>query len=282
MERISAKRRFLGAAFAFAFLTGALPAGAQEINLQAPKEDQSLPREALTELQEKIDTTEALIESTREKERAVLQELEASDRRLEALRKKSDQATREAVKRGGRAKALEAEASAIRKSLALQQAALSNTLRRLYRQGSPSTAEVLLSSSTLTEAAERATYARRLARMDQQRIARYRETLEELAESRRRIKETSIRLTEDRAEADLKAKELLKQAEAKRALLASIQRERLRHEQTQAEMEEAARDLTALIARLDDKHKPEATYTVEPKRESRARDSFLGLSKDGS
>lgn len=279
MERTATKWAAAGAATALALLLGLWPAWAQEGGSAPPGGSRSSPTETLTELKEKIGETEALIESTREKERAVLEELEASDRKLEALRRKADQAAQEAAESRERARALEAEASALRESLERQEVSLAKTLRRLYRHGSPSMAEVLLSSSTLTEAAERATYSRKLARMDRQRIARYRETLKELAESRRRIKATTAGLIEDQQEADHQAGALAKEAEAKRALLASIQRERQSHEKAQQEMEEAAREVAALIERLDEKQRDEGLFSVENERDALARQGPFNLLK---
>jgi septal ring factor EnvC (AmiA/AmiB activator) len=138
---------------------------------------------------------------------------------------------------------------------------------------------VLLTATTLTEAAELATYTRRLAQIDRDRVARYKATLKKLTVNQRELKSTSSVLAKEQADADRRAKQLRKSTLAKRNLLASVQKERRSYEQAQQEMEAAARELGALLTRLDEEKRANTLYTVETENEVKARDASFSLMK---
>lgn len=264
-------------------LTAAPPqAAAQDktgVSPSAGGEAAGSPLDALSEIKEKLTRTEALIESSKQKEETVLSELEASDKRLAAVRQEAALAASKVGANRAKVEALEAEAASLEENLAQQQEALGKTLRRLYRQRTPSAAQVLLTATTLTEASEIATYTRRLAQMDRQRIARYRSTLKELNETRDELEATSDALAKERSKADRRERELRRHTRAKRTLLASIQKERLAHEEAQREMEAAAREVETMLTRLNEEKKASTLHTVESEREAKERAASFDLLK---
>ncbi len=208
------------------------------------------PRETLSAITEKMKTTEALIESSQAKEEALASDLKKSDEDLAALRKQAELAARRATANKAKARALQTEAASLSRDLARLKESLHAMLLRLYRQGSPSTAQVLLASPSLTADSQQATYTRLVARSEREGIARTREALGDLEARRQRLSSAAAREMKAHADADRRAALLGRQAKAKRELLASVQRERHLHEEAQREMEAAAKELKALIARL--------------------------------
>lgn len=272
-------------------LLGTVGAEAQQMSREALQERLSRQRKALTEVEDQLRRRSDLIESERAQERSILLELEAADRQAAVIRTEADLAAREVATHQGRTKTLEAEISELEAQLALQQRSLAKHLRRLYRQRSLTTAQVLLTAPTLTAAAEQAKYTKRLAEFDRGRIKRYQDTLQALQARRGQLKTTASKLARARASFSHQADNLRRQAKAKRSLLASIQRERRLNEQALKEMEAAARDLQALVGRLEsqpDSHIPSVVekqsgslipYAVEREREAASQPVSFSLMK---
>jgi septal ring factor EnvC (AmiA/AmiB activator) len=100
-----------------------------------------------------------------------------------------------------------------------------------------------------------------------------------LGETRDELEATSDALAQERSKADRRARELRQHTRAKRTLLASIQKERLSHEEAQREMEAAALEVESMLTRLDEKRKASILHTVESEREAKARAASFDLLK---
>lgn len=266
MKKLLAAALVLGALFVWTHNGQAQEQGASTL-----EDTQGRKQEALSEIKQRLEQTEAQIEKTRSRERKILSELEESDRKLQSLGSEASQSASQVAKYSSQTKSLEVEIEDLDARLTHQRSNLAVHLRRLYRLVTPSTAEVILTSPTLTEASEQATYARKLAQAENKRVARYQDALEELKARRSELEATSSRLARSQADAKMKAENLRSQTEAKRKLLASIQQERHLQEQTQREMEQAAAELKALVSRLDKEKEADTKYTVETEREALAR-----------
>ena len=175
-------------------------------------------------------------------------------RRIEAdLQKKGRELKGLEAKLRGSAKKIAALAREIRNAearLGRTRTLLAGRLRAIYKQGSLATVRLLLGADDLSGASVRLKYLSSVAAQDRRVMATYQGTLEELTTKRRALEAYKAEVAEARAAAETRRNEIAEEQRKRQILLASVREQRSGALAAAKKLEEAARDLQNLIARL--------------------------------
>ncbi|MEZ4332897.1 MAG: peptidoglycan DD-metalloendopeptidase family protein [Myxococcota bacterium] len=208
-------------------------------------------REAeLEDLREKIEQSRERVSGHEASERAILEELEAVDRRLTDVRREREAAQRDVRVARARLDAVRPELAAARTRLAATQEALAARAVALYRSGELGAVRVLFAASSLRDWMARASALRLLVRHDAELVARSARERDALAA----VEAEASALATRREEATARLGELVasldRERRGRRAILTRVRRDRKSERQLLVELEQAAQALEATIRTL--------------------------------
>jgi septal ring factor EnvC (AmiA/AmiB activator) len=166
---------------------------------------------------------------------------------------------------------------------------LRQRLRAMYKQGRLGYVGVLLSADDFSSAGRRLKYLAALAAQDQRLIKVYHANLTELSQKRTEFERYKKEVAEATAKANATRNQIVEEQRKYRVLLAKVREEKAGHLAAVKELEQSAKDLQALIARLQsDEERQRRASRSAPRREGsrgegagKEREASLDIRDDG-
>jgi septal ring factor EnvC (AmiA/AmiB activator) len=274
-------RRALGllACAASLFLAaGAALAGSPEG--KAPRSQES--RDRLKEVQRELGREREKVKEARRKEESLSRELSALE---EDLRNKARLLRDLDLKLRGssqRIAKLSRDIGTTDGRLQRSRTLLRQRLRAMYKQGRLGYVGVLLSADDFSSAGRRLKYLSALAAQDQRLIRAYNASLTELSQKRVEFEQYKREVADATAKANSTRNQMVEEQRKYRVLLAKAREEKAGHLAAVKELEASAKDLQALIARLQsDEERQRRANRSAPKREG-SRGESAGAEKEAS
>ena len=207
-------------------------------------------RERLQELKRELARERAKAEAAAEKGRSIAQEIQGIDRQIadrtreiRALEAKLRKHTADIARLGREIKSAEA-------TLGRTRGLLKRRLRALYKQGGLAPVRLLLTAEDGAAAGRRAKYLTAIAHEDRRLVHSYSRLVAELGQKRTTLEQAQAALAENQETLKAKRQQIVAEKEQRKSLLARVQAERRTHLATARDLERAARELQALVARL--------------------------------
>jgi septal ring factor EnvC (AmiA/AmiB activator) len=146
---------------------------------------------------------------------------------------------------------------------------LMRRLRAIYKQGRFGYVRVMLSAEDFSGAGRRLKYLSAIAGQDQRLMQTYATALTELSQKRAELEQYKAEVAEAKEQASITRGQIAEEQRKRRVLLASVREEKAGHLAAAKELEASAKQLQALIARLqsEEERQRRASRTA-PRRET--------------
>jgi septal ring factor EnvC (AmiA/AmiB activator) len=258
-----------GAHFAFLAAGVVLAAGlafAGSTDGKAPRAQDS--RDRLKEVQRELGREREKVKEARRKEASLSRELTALEDDLKTKTKLLKDL--EAKLRGSsqRITRLSRDIGTTETRLQRSRTLLRQRLRAMYKQGRLGYARVLLSAEDFSSAGRRLKYLSALASQDQRLIKAHNVSLTDLSQKRAEFERYKKEMSEATEKAAATRSQIVEEQRKYRVLLAKVREEKAGHLAAVKELEVSAKDLQALIARLQsEEERQRRASRPAPKRE---------------
>jgi septal ring factor EnvC (AmiA/AmiB activator) len=234
---------------------------------KSPKVQES--RERLKEVERELGRERAKARKAGQKEASLSKELARLDQELK--RKSVLLQDLEGKLRGSRQRIakLTQEIASTETRLDGSRSLLKQRLRAMYKQGRFGYVRMLLSAEDFSAAGRRLKYLSAVAGQDQRLMQSYTATLDDLSRKRGELTRYKAEVAEARMKAAATRSQIAEEQRKRRILLASVREEKAGYLAAIKELETSAKDLQALIARLqteEERHRRAAR--TAPRRES--------------
>lgn len=238
----------------------AAPAPAPADTAGGSAEDIAARRKELLELRRQIDHERAEAEKLRGKEKQVLAEINTADRQLSStktyLRKLADQ--ERAINR--RLGALELDLRARESDLERANARLAHRVREMYKAGRPSLVEVVFSSESLPDLADRIYLLGRLAEEERKLMGSIATTREKLVANKTEAERSFAEVQQIEAEKQKEQSRVIEIKKTRESQVTSLRKQRTAHEAAAKELKVAQERLESLIRRLETQRRTEPDF----------------------
>ncbi len=246
-------------------VTGFPPFGAAEVKPRKAQEG----RERLKEVQRELGREREKAKEAGQKETSLARELARLDEDL----KRKTQLLRdlEAKLRGSsqRIARLSQEIATTESRLGRSRELLKRRLRAMYKQGRLGYVRMLLAAEDFSAAGRRLKYLSAVAGQDQRLMQQYSATLTVLSQKRTELEQYKAEIADARERAAATRGQIAEEQRKRRILLASVREEKAGHLATIKELEASAKNLQALIARLQtEEERQKRASRTPPRRES--------------
>ncbi len=258
-----------GAAWILSFLLAmtCTALGASEGKLPRVQEG----KERLKEVQRELGREREQAKEAGRKEASLARDLARLDEDL----KRKTQLLRdlEAKLRGSsqRIARLSQEISTTESRLARSRELLKRRLRAIYKQGRLGYVRMLLAAEDFSAAGRRLKYLSAIAGQDQRLMQQYGTTLTVLSQKRMELEQYKAEIADAREKAAATRGQIAEEQRKRRILLASVREEKAGHLATVKELEASAKDLQALIARLQSEEERQRRASRMPQRREGSR-----------
>jgi len=199
--------------------------------------------------QEAVETRRKL-KLLKHKERTIASQVVETQQRLEKTREEYDRASRRLQRTRHRLQKTQESLRAIEKRLARHNEALGDRLVSIYKNGSLVYVELILDSENFSDVVKRTYLFRKIVENDIRLLRAIKRDRDEIARKKELLHYQEQQLQSAQAEVGAKKNEIATQAERERQLLFKIRHERAAYEATLRELEEASREIEAMIRRL--------------------------------
>jgi septal ring factor EnvC (AmiA/AmiB activator) len=225
-------------------------------------------RDQLKEVQRELGRERQKVKEARRKEESLSRELSALEDDLKnktRLLKDLDAKLRGSSQRIVRlSRDIEGTDARLQRTRSL----LRQRLRAMYKQGRMGYVGVLLSADDFSGAGRRLKYLSALAAQDQRLIQTYNTSLTSLSEKRAEFARYKKEVAESTAKAAATRNQIVEEQRKYRVLLAKVREDKAGHLAAIKELEKSAKDLQALIARLQgEEERQRRASRAAPKRE---------------
>jgi len=259
-----AGRLVAGAATLLLLAAGVALAGSTES--KSPRSQES--RDQLKEVQRELGRERQKVKEAGRKEESLSRELSALEDDLKnktRLLKDLETKLRGSSQRIARlSRDIDGTDTRLQRSRAL----LRQRLRAMYKQGRMGYVGVLLSADDFSGAGRRLKYLSALAAQDQRLIKAYNTSLVELSQKRAEFAQYKKEVSEASGKAAATRNQIVEEQRRYRVLLAKVREDKAGHLAAVKELEKSAKDLQALIARLQsDEERQRRASRAAPKRE---------------
>jgi len=228
-------------------------------------------RERLREVQRELGRQREKVREAGQKEAALAQELS----RLEQDLKQKTQILQDLEAKlrvsGQRIVKLSQEITATESRLLRSKGLLKRRLRAIYKQGRLGYVRMLLSSEDFSAAGRRLKYLSAVARQDQRLMQRYSTILTDLSQKRAELERHKVEVADAREKAAATRNQIAEEQRRRRVLLASVREEKAGHQAKIKELEASAKDLQALLARLQSEEERQRRASRAPARREGSR-----------
>jgi septal ring factor EnvC (AmiA/AmiB activator) len=201
-------------------------------------------------LREAIQDSRVRVGSHEQRERELLERLEAVDRTLTESRSALLESRRRARSASSRLERVESESADLERNLETTQRAMAARAVALYKTGEIGSVRVLFSASSLPELLFRSSTLRTLVSHDAELVARYRRDRDALSGARREASVASRDLEVARVATQRETDRLSLEQASKLQLLSGVRSDRSQERALLIELESAARALEETIATL--------------------------------
>jgi septal ring factor EnvC (AmiA/AmiB activator) len=244
-------------------------------------------RDRLREVQREIGRERKRAEEAGRKEASIAKELTALD---EDLQKKSrllrdlEEKLRGSSQRITR---LSRDIGVTEAQLSRSRTFLKRRIRAMYKQDRIGYVRMLLSAGDLSSAGRRLKYLSALAAQDRRLMQTYGTALGDLTQKRTELERNKREVAEATAQASLTRNQIVDEQRRRRVLLVKVREEKVGHLAHVKELEASAKDLQALIARLqseEERQRRQATKSPPKKegpREAPGREAAPDIQDDG-
>lgn len=262
-----------------------LSAGSARAASEAKKPRTTESAERLKEVQREISREREKVKEAGRKETALSKELSRLDEDLKA--KTKDLRDFETTLRGSsqRIGKLSRDIGATDARLNRSRILLKRRLRAIYKQGRFGYVRMLLSAEDISGAGRRLKYLSAIASQDQRLMQSYGATLTDLSRKRVELERYKEEVAQATEKAAATRAQIVEEQRRRRILLASVREEKAGHLASIKELEKSAKDLQALIARLQsEEERQRRASRVAPRREAppgKGKEEVPDLRDDG-
>jgi len=250
-------RYLIPLAMAFTALIAATPA--------YPEEKPDVSREELRRIQEELKGAKNKASEATRKERSVLSQIEALDKRLAQKRAEVKKVEGRLGSVSAEIARTEAEAGNIRARLGEKEQDMAARLRAMYITGRAGGPWALLLLGDYGSFLKRYSYLSAISRQDKRLMDDYKGGLDELGRYKEQLKLQRESYDKLRKSRDMELKSVQADEGEKKRLLASVRRQKSSYEAMARELEESGRRMQELLKHIDEtvKTKP-ATPNAKP------------------
>jgi septal ring factor EnvC (AmiA/AmiB activator) len=236
-----------------AFATGLLLG--QGTGLAAGKEPKSSSRlrdkrDQLHQVRKELDRERQQAKQVARKEQSLFEELDRIDQQLQQKGRELKGLQAKLRISTERLQSLQKEIGSTRKQLDQMRELFRRRVRAIYKQGRLGYVRALFSSDDLSAAGRRMKYLAVIANQDQRMVVTYAAALETLQAQQAELERSKMELVNNQKAVTAKREEILKEQRARRVVLAKVQDQKKAHLAAIRQLESAARELQALIGRL--------------------------------
>jgi septal ring factor EnvC (AmiA/AmiB activator) len=253
-------------------------AGAPEA--KAPRAHES--REQLKEVQRELGREREKVQAARRKEASLSRELAALEDDLRAKTKLLKDLEGKLRGSAQRIAKLSHDIGGTEARLQRSRNLLRQRLRAMYKQGRLGYVRVLLSADDLSSAGRRLKYLSALAAQDQRLIKVYNTSLADLSQKRADFERYKQEVAEATEKAATTRGQIVEEQRKYRALLVKVREEKADHLAAVKELEKSAKDLQALIARLQSEEERQRRASRTAPRRQGSRGEGGGKEKEES
>jgi len=226
----------------------------------ANAEDIAARRKELLELRQQIDRERAEAEKLRGKEKQVLAEINSADRQLSStkayLKKLADQ--ERAINR--HLGELELDLRARQSDLERANTRLAYRVREMYKSGKPSLVEVIFSSESLPDLADRIYVLARLAEEERKLMGSIATSREKLVANKTEAERSVAEVQQIEAEKKKEQSRVVEIKKQRETQVTSLRQQRTAHERAAKELRAAQDRLESLIRRLESQRRTEPDF----------------------
>jgi septal ring factor EnvC (AmiA/AmiB activator) len=264
-SRAAASVRRMGLCAAGALLAAGV-AFAGSPDGKAPRAQDS--RDRLKEVQRELGREREKVQEARRKEVSLSRELTALEDDLKAKTKLLKGLEGKLRGSSQRIAKLSRDIGATETRLQRSRTLLRQRLRAMYKQGRLGYVRVLLSAEDFSSAGRRLKYLSALAAQDQRLIKMHHASLTDLSQKRLEFERYKKEVSEATEKASATRNQIVEEQRKYRVLLAKVREEKAGHLAAVKELEVSAKDLQALIARLQsEEERQRRASRPTPKRE---------------
>ncbi|HSB81893.1 MAG TPA: peptidoglycan DD-metalloendopeptidase family protein [Candidatus Methylomirabilis sp.] len=260
-----------------------LPGFTPAAEVKSPRSQQS--REQLKELQRELGRERQQAKAAVRREASLAKELSGLD---EDLKRKTKQlrelevTLRDSTQKSAK---LSREIAVTEGQLVRSRGLLKRRLRAIYKQGRFGYVRMLLSADDFSSVGRRLKYLSALATQDQRLMQSYSATLADLSQKRSELEKYKAQVAEATEKAAVTRSQIEQEQRKRRILLASVREEKAGHLAAIKELERSAKDLQALIARLQSEEaRQRRANRAAPQRQTpggKEREDFPDIHDDG-
>lgn len=237
-------------------------------------------RERLREVQRELGRERDKVKEAGQKEATLARELS----RLEQNLKQKTQTLQglEAKLRDSsqRIARLSQETASTEMRLTRSRSLLKRRLRAMYKQGRIGYVRTLLSAEDFSAAGRRLKYLSAVAAQDQRLMQTYGTTLADLSRKRAELEQSKAEVADAREKVATTRGQIAEEQRIRRILLASVREEKAGHLAKIKDLEVSAKDLQALIARLQSEEERQRRVSRAPARREASRGEAPGRKEE--
>ena len=208
------------------------------------------PKEKLQKIRKQLEQQERELRKTRRKERSVLEELDAMDRRLVAQERELRRITARIRRTNRELARINRSLASLDRKIRSRRDQLRMRVRALYKTGRAAAVGFLLSSQDPASLLRRVTYLERIARQDRELIQTYQEDFRRREDKRRALEAKKAELLALKRQEEDQRVRIARERAKKVAFLDDLRSRRQRVERLLKELKQAARRLERLITRI--------------------------------
>ena len=236
-----------------AFTAGLLLA--QSSGLAAEKEPKASwrlrdKREQLNQVKQELDRERRQVKQVARKEQSLFEELDRINQQLQQKGRELKGLQAKLRSSTERLQSLQKEIGLTQKQLDRMRGLFRRRVRAIYKQGRLGYIRALLSADDLSAAGRRMKYLAVIANQDQRIVATYSAALETLQAQQVELERSKTELVSNQKAVTAKREEILREQRTRRVVLAKVQDQKKAHLAAIRQLESAARELQALIGRL--------------------------------
>ncbi|GAB4534548.1 MAG: peptidoglycan DD-metalloendopeptidase family protein [Thermodesulfovibrionia bacterium] len=217
-----------------------------------PHPSASTPEEELSEVKKRLEEERRKVKESIKEERSILSELERIER---AIKEKGDELNKhkkETTRIEASIRILEADIERLNNDIERTRGHLKEKLRLLYRQRLRGELPlILISAKDYHDLLKRSRFLSLIAHHDSKLMEGFGNEIKMVEIKKRQLETLREELYENERSIDKKLKELQRERDEKKTLLASIKSKRSNYEKMVRELEESSRRLNEMIMKMD-------------------------------
>jgi murein hydrolase activator len=267
-------RRLLGFLLTWIVLLATAGPGLGATEGKAPRAQES--RERLREVQRELGRERDKVKVAGQKEASLARELARLDQDLKQKTQTLQGLEAKLRVSSQRISRLTQETASTEARLTRSRSLLKRRLRAIYKQGRFGYVRTLLSAEDFSAAGRRLKYLSAVAAQDQRLMQTYGTTLADLSRKRAELEQSKAEVADAKEKVATTRGQIAEEQRKRRVLLASVREEKAGHLAKIKELEVSAKDLQALIARLQSEEERQRRLSRAPGRREASRGEVPG------